>query len=154
MHQRWIARMTCVLALAVIAAVMSWGLCRLRNWAKWLFTFAVALPTPLLLWSWIIASRLGKNAPPADLDPSGMVYMVLISILIASPVLYLMWSPRGAMVFSPERSESIARMRPNHLGCAGILGGLGISVVLFISFTLLAFSVLAVLVSAGIIRSI
>ena len=49
MYRRWAARMICVISIAVLAFVTSWGLFRLRNWGRWALTIVTTLPLPVLI---------------------------------------------------------------------------------------------------------
>ena len=84
----------------------------------------------------------------------GLTIVSVISALPYTLLLFLMWSPKGRMVFSPEYRETIRQTPHLRSGCSGIFPALvAVSAELFSYFVLLM-SVLSILAMMGLIRSI
>jgi hypothetical protein len=150
-HQRWIARMTSVISLAVIAAVTSWGLFRLRNWGRWALTIVTVLPVLASFCSWQWLTRTGKPYDPDDF--MRLVVLSVMSILASLPSLFLLWSPKGRMVFSAGYRETVRQtpaLRPGFLGFVPALLTVPAG---FASYSLLMVTVFMILVMLGLIRS-
>jgi hypothetical protein len=154
MHRRWIARMTSVLALAVIAAVTSWGVFRLKNWGRWGLTAVTMLPVPPLIWGWLFLHRIAGRGFPETLEPKGLVALSVMSALSCPPLLFLLWSPKGKTVFSPEYRELIRQTPDLRPGCWGALPALVTALAGFISYFVLLLTGLMILTVLEVIRSV
>jgi hypothetical protein len=154
MHRRWVARMACVLTLAAIAAVASWGLSYQRNWARWALALVAALPVPVLFWGWILLATAGKSENPAPLNPMGLASLTALWAVSSPGFLYLLWSRGSAAVFSEKNSDLIASLRSARAGFPGTLLGLGASLAILAAFFVLLFTLLLLIVGLGIIVSI
>ena len=82
MYRRWVARMSCVISIAVIAFVTSWGLFRLRNWGRWALTIVTTLPLPVLVCVWLLLNRTANPEVEESIDPVGLT---IVSVLSALP---------------------------------------------------------------------
>jgi hypothetical protein len=154
MYRRWIARMLCVISIAILAFVTSWGLFRLRNWGRWALTIVTTLPLPVLICAWLLLNRTANPEVQESIDRVGLTIVSVISTLPCTLLLFLMWSPKGSMVFSPEYREIIRQTPHLRSGCSGIFPALlAVSAELFSYFVLLK-SVLSILAMMGLIRSI
>ncbi len=153
-HQRWIVRMTSVISLAIIAAGTSWGLFRLQNWGRWALTIVTTLPLPDLVCVWLLLSRTANPELQESLDPAGLTIMSVISALPYTLLLFLMWSPKGSMVFSPEYRETVRRTPHLRSGCSGIFPALFSVPAGLVSYFVLLMSVLSILLRLGVIRSL
>jgi hypothetical protein len=154
MHRRWVARMICVNSIAVLAFVTSLGLFRLRNWGRWALTIVIALPLPVLVCVWLLLNRTASPEVQESIDSVGLTIASVISALPYSFLLFLMWSPKGSIVFSAEYRESIRQTPHLRSGCSGVFPALvALSAELFSYFVLLM-SVLSILAMLGLIRSI
>jgi hypothetical protein len=153
MHRRWIARMTSVISLAVIAAFTSWGLFRLRNWGRLALTIVTTLPVPAPLCGWLLLNRTANPGLEERPALKGLILLSAISALSSLPSLFLMWSPKGQMVFSPEYRETIRQTPDLRPGCSGLLPTLVAAPAGFVSYSLLMVTVLTILVMLGLIRS-
>jgi hypothetical protein len=155
MYRRWVARMTCVISIAILAFVTSWGLFRRRNWGRWALTIVSTLPVPALVCGWILLNRSQNPAVQEILNlVSGLTTLSVMSAISCPLLLFLMWSPKGAMVFSPEYSETIRRTPGARGGCSGIFPALAALYAEAASYLVLLLTVLSVLVMLGVIRSI
>ena len=105
--RRWVARMTCVISTAVIAFVTSWGLFRLRNWGRWALTIVTTLPLPVLVCAWLLLNRTANPEIEESIDPVGLSIVCVLSAFPSTFLLFLMWSPKGRTVFSPEYRETV-----------------------------------------------
>ena len=142
MHRRWVARMICVISMAVLAFVTSWGLFRLRNWGRWALTIVTTLPFPALVCGWLLLNLTALKA-------------LFVMSALSSPILiFLMWSPRGKMVFSPEYAETIRRTPGSRPECLGILPALAAVSAELSSYFMLLLTVLTILAMMGLIHSI
>ncbi len=153
-YHRWIARMTCVLAIAVIALVTSWGLFRLRNWGRWALTMVTALPLPVLVCAWLLLNRTANPEVQDSVDSVGLTMVSVISALPYTLLLFLMWSPKGNMVFSPEYRETIRQTPHLRSGCSGTFPALLAVFAELFSYFVLLMSVMSILAMLGLIRSI
>lgn len=153
MYRRWIARMTSVISLAVVAAVTSWGLFRLRNWARWALTVVTTLPIPALLCGWLLSPRIAKPAIQESPDPLGLIFMAVVAALASLPSLFLMWSPKGRMVFSPGYPELIRQTSDLRPGCSGILPTLVAVPAVLVSYLMLLVTALTILVMMRLLNS-
>jgi hypothetical protein len=151
MHRRWVARMTSVISLALIAAVTSWGLFRLRNWGRWALTILTTLPVPALLCGWLLLPRAPKPGLEQSPDLGGLLLLWVMSTLSSVPSLFLMWSPKGRMVFSSGYRETIRQMPDLRPGCSGFLPTLLAVPAGFLSYSLLMVTVLMSMVMLGLI---
>ena len=150
MHRRWVARMICVISIAALAFVTSWGLFRLRNWGRWALTIVTTLPVPALACGWLLLNR----AQTPGLNSAGLTTLSGMSALSCPLLLFLMWSPRGEMVFSREYSETIRRTPGSRAGCSGIFIAVAALSAELGSYLVLMMTVLSILVILGLIRSI
>jgi hypothetical protein len=154
MYRRWVARMICVILIAVLAFVTSWGLFRLRNWGRWALTIATTLPVPALVCGWLLQILSANPGVQENLNPAALATLSVMSALSCPLLLFLMWSPRGEMVFSPIYSETIRRTPGSRGGCWGILPALAASIAELASYLVLLLTVLSILVMLGLITSI
>jgi len=154
MYRRWVARMIGVISIAILAFVTSWGLFRLRNWGRWALTIVTTLPVPALVCGWLLLSDAGSSELQENLNPAGLTTLTLMSALSCPLLLFLMWSPRGNMVFSAEYSETIRRTPASRPGCSGIVPALAAALAELISYIVLLFTALSTLTMVGLIRSI
>ena len=154
MYRRWVARMISVISIAVLAFVTSWGLFRLRNWGRWALTIVTTLPVPALVCGWLLLNRTPSPGVQESLNPAGLITLSVMSALSGPLLLFLMWSPRGEMVFSPEYSETIRRTPGSRSGYSGILPALAALSAELASYMVLSLTVLLILVTLGLIRSI
>jgi hypothetical protein len=152
--RRWVARMICVISIAILAFVTNWGLFRLRNWGRWALTIVTTLPLPVLICAWLLLNRTANPEIQESIDPVGLTIVSMISALPYTLLLFLMWSPKGRIVFSPEYRETIRQTPHARSGCSGVfVAVVAVSAALFSYFVLLM-SVLAILAMIGLIRSI
>ena len=154
MHQRWIVRMTSVISLAFIAAVTSWGLFRLRNWGRWALTIVTTLPLPALICVWLLLKRTATPEVQESIDAMGLTILSVVSALPYTVLLFLLWSPKGKMVFSPGYHETIRQTPHLRSGCSGIFPALVAVPAGLFSYFVLLMSVLSILAMLGMIRSI
>ncbi len=154
MHQRWIVRMTSVISLAVIAAVFSWGLFRLRNWGRWALTIVTTLPVPVLVYGWLLLYRSENLGLQENPNPGRLISLSVLSALSCPPLLFLMWSPKGRMVFSAGYLESTRQTPRLRLGCLGTLPAVAAAAAGFVSYLLLLMAILTILAMLRLIRSI
>jgi hypothetical protein len=153
-YRRWVARMSCVILIAVIAFVTSWGLFRLRNWGRWALTIVTTLPLPVLVCAWLLLNRTASPEVQESMDLAGLITVSVISALPYTLLLFLMWSPKGSVVFSLEYQKTIRQTPHLRSGCSGIFPALlAVSAEVFSYFVLLM-SVLSILAMMGLIRSI
>ncbi len=71
MQRRWVARMSSVLCLALVAAWACWGLYLLRVWARWLLTCVAVMPIPFLAGGWVLVVGGFEPGVPGGIDPTG-----------------------------------------------------------------------------------
>jgi hypothetical protein len=154
MHQRWIFRMTTVISTAVIACITSFGLYKLQNWGRWAFTMVTALPASLLACGWLLLNRAAYRGLEESADPDGLIIASVVSALFSLPSLFLMWSPKGRMVFSPGYREAIRQTPDLRPGCWGILPALIVVPAALVSYFVLTMTVLLIVLMLGLIRSI
>ena len=80
--------------------------------------------------------------------------MSVVSALPYTLLLFLMWSPKGRMVFSHEYRETIRQTPHLRSGCSGIFPALVAVVAELFSYFVLVMSVMSILAMMGLIRSI
>ena len=95
-----------------------------------------------------------KPRAQENLETADLTVLSVMSALSCPLLLFLMWSPRGKMVFSPEYSETIRRTPGLRPGCSGIFPALAAVFAELISYFVLLLTVLSILVMLGLIRSI
>ena len=154
MYRRWVARMFCVISIAVLAFVTSWGLYRLRNWGRWALTMVTALPVPALVCGWVLLNRTTNPAVQEMVYLPGLTGLSVMSALSCPLLLFVMWSPRGDMVFSHDYSEIIRRTPGSLSGCSEILPAVAVLTAEITSYFVLLLTMLSILVILGLIRSI
>jgi hypothetical protein len=154
MYRRWIARMISVISIAVLAFVTNWGLFRLRNWGRWALTIELMLPIPAFVCGWLLRSVTSDPGLQGMVNPAGLTTVSVMSALSCPLLLFLMWSPRGEIVFSPEYSEIIRRTPGSRPGCSGIVPALAVLSAELASYFVLLLIMLSVLLILGVIRSI
>jgi hypothetical protein len=154
MYRRWVARMICVISIAVLALVTSWGLFRLRNWARWALTIVATLPVAALVCGWLLLILTQNPAVQATLNYAGLTALSVMSTLSFPFLLFLMWSPRGEMVFAPEYSETIRGTPGSRAGCLVILPVLAAVSAELASYFVLLLTVLSILVILDLICSV
>jgi hypothetical protein len=154
MYRRWVARMVCVGLIAVLAFATSWGLFRLRNWGRWALTVVTTLPVPALVCGWHLRILAANPGVQEKLNPAALTTLSALSALSCPLLLFLMWSPRGEMVFSAEYSETIRRTPRSRPGCSGIMPALAALTAELASYLVLLLTVLSILAMLGLITSI
>jgi hypothetical protein len=154
MYWRWVARLISVISIAVLALVTSWGLFRLRNWGRWALTIVTTLPVPALVCGWLLRSATQNPGLQGMINPAGLTTVSVMAALSWPLLLFLMWSPKGEMVFSPEYSEIIRRTPGSRPGCSGIVPALAVLSAELASYFVLLLIMLSVLLILGVIRSI
>jgi hypothetical protein len=154
MYRRWIARIVSVISIAVLAFVTSWGLFRLRNWGRWALTIVTTLPIPALVCGWLLRSFTSDPGLQGMVNTAGLITVSVISAISCPLLLFLMWSPRGEMVFSHDYSEIIRRTPGSRPGCSGILPALTVLSAELASYFVLLLVMLSILVLLGLVRSI
>jgi hypothetical protein len=151
MYRRWIARMATVNSLAFVATVTSWGLFRLRNWGRWALTLVSVVPLPIVICSWLIGTR---SADPTVQDYSvSSIALTIVSALSCTPQLFLLWAPKGDMVFSPGYRKIIEQTPELRGGCLGFLQALLFIITSLVSYIVLMVAMLNTLMILGLIRS-
>jgi hypothetical protein len=153
-YRRWVARMICVISIAILAFVTSWGLFWLRNWGRWALTMVTTVPLPVLVCAWLLLNRTANPEVQESIDPVGLTILCVVSALPYTFLLFLMWSPKGSMVFSPEYRETIRQTPHLRSGCSGIFPALVTVSAALYSYYVLMMSVLSILAMMGLIRSI
>jgi hypothetical protein len=153
-YRRWVARMTCVISTAVIAFVTSWGLFRLQKWGRWALTIVTTLPLPVLVCAWLLLGRVANPEIEESIDPVGLSIVCVLSAFPSSFLLYLMWSPKGRTVFSPEYRETVRQTPYLRSGCSGIFSASVVVSAELFSYFVLHMSALSILALTGLIRSI
>ncbi len=153
-YRRWVARMTCVISTAVIAFVTSWGLFRLRNWGRWALTIVTTSPLQVLVCGWLLLNRTASPEIEESIDPVGLSIVCVLSAFPSTFLLFLMWSPKGRMVFSSEHRETVRQTPHLRSGCSGIFPALVAVTAELFSYFVLLMSVLSILPLTGLIRSI
>jgi hypothetical protein len=154
MFRRWVARMICIITIAVLAFVTNWGLFRLRNWGRWALTILTMLPVPALVGGWLLLNINANLGVQESLGTGSLTALSAMSALSCPLLLVLMWSPRGVMVFSPEYSEIIRRTPGSRGGYSGMLAALVVLSAELISQIVLLVVVLSILAMLELIRSI
>jgi hypothetical protein len=153
MNRRWVARMATVNSLALIATVTNWGLFQLRSWGRWVATIVSVIPVPILVCTWLIGDRTGDPTVRESLDSFGLIALAMVSAISCIPQFFLLWSPKGRMVFSPAYRR-IVLLTPNQReGCLGLLQALLIFAASCTSYFVLMMATLNTLVILGLIRS-
>jgi hypothetical protein len=152
--RRWAFRMIVLLALAVLAAVTSWGLYRLKNWARCALTIVTILPIPVHLASWLLLYMTANRTAQENIDPEGLIALSIMSAYSCPTVLFLMWSPKGRTVFFRGYLEVIRQTPDLKPGCSGVMPTIITVPAGFFSYWGLLIAVLIILVMAGLIRSI
>lgn len=152
MYRHGIVPNTIVILLAIVAAVTSWGLYRQKDWGRWALTIVTTLSVAVLLCSWLLlilndTARRGESHDRAELTS-----LSVMSALSSTLLLFLMWSPKGKMVFSPEYRETIRQTPHLRPGCWGILPALLIVPGAFVNYFVLLLAVLSILAKLGLIR--
>jgi hypothetical protein len=153
-YRRWVARMICIISIAVLAFVTSCGLFRLRNWGRWALTIVTTLPVPAIVCAWLLLNRTANPVDQENLETADLTVLFVMSAVSCPLLLFLLWSPRGEMVFSPEYSETIRRTPGSRPGCSGIFPALAAVSAELISYVVFLMTVLSILVMLGLIRSI
>jgi hypothetical protein len=146
--------MTVLLALAVIAAVTSWGLYRLKDWARWALTIVTTLPILVHLASWLLLYSTSNRTVQENVGPEGLIALSVMSAFSCPRLQFLMWSPKGRTVFSRGYLELIRRTPDLRPGCSGILPTVVTVPAGFFSYWVLLMAVLMILVMSGLMRSI
>jgi hypothetical protein len=154
MYRRRIVRIISVISIAVLAFVTSWGLFRLRNWGRWALTIVTTLPVPALVCGWLLRSFTLDPGIQGMVNPACLTTVSVMSALSCPLLLFLMWSPRGEMVFSHDYSEIIPRTPGSCPGYSGILPALAALSAELASYFVLLLIMLSILVILGLIRSI
>jgi hypothetical protein len=153
MYLRWIVRMTIVISLAVIAAVISWGLFRLRNWGRWLLTVVATVPVPVLLGGWLLLNRIENPELRESLESSGLIALSVMAALSCPLLLFLTWSSKSKYVFLPGYRDTIRQTSHLRPGYRGILAAMLIVPAMFASYFALLMTLLSILALLDFIRS-
>ena len=155
MYRRWVARMICVNSIAILAFVTSWGCSWLRNWGAVGSDYRDnALPVPALVCGWLLRNLTQNPGVQGMVNPAGLTTLSVMSAFSCPFLLYLMWSSKGEMVFSPEYLEIIRRTPGSRAGCSGILPALAFVSAELTSYIVLLVIVLSILAMLELIRSI
>jgi hypothetical protein len=154
MYRRWVARVICDILIAVLAFVTSWGLFRRRNWGRWALTIVMTVPVPALLCGWLLRNRTANPGLLESLDLSGLTALSVMSALSCPLLLFLLWSPKGSVVFSPAFSGTIRRNAGIRPGFSGMILALTAVTAGLASYFVLFVTVLAILTMLGLIRSV
>ncbi|WP_145272671.1 hypothetical protein [Tautonia plasticadhaerens] len=153
MRRRWVARMSSVLSLALVAAWASWGLFLLRRWARWLLTCVAALPIPLVAGGWVLLVGGFDPVLRGRIEAGGLVALSATSVVSCDLLYALLWSPRARTVFLPKSAgKSVVKDR-ERVGCSAIAGASGVALAVLLWFYVLLMTVLSTLVVLGMIRS-
>jgi hypothetical protein len=112
------------ISLAVIAIVTSWGLYRLRNWGRWALTIVTMLPVPVLVCGGLVLHGTKNSGLQDRFGYVDIGCWSLTSAGYSLPLLFLLWSPKGRMVFSPGYRETIRQTPDQRPGWSGILPAL------------------------------
>jgi hypothetical protein len=143
-YREWVARMTGVQLACLLAAVTSWGLIRLRRWARLALTVVTVSPFPVLL---LIALLFRPSFPRVretfDLQRLGIAFAVSCAFYL--PILSLLWSPGGRRIFSAGHVPARGRM-----GCLAILAAPGFVFAEGVAYTMLVLSVVTALDGLGV----
>jgi hypothetical protein len=153
-YRRWVARMSGVISIAVLAFVTNLGLFRLRNWGRWALTLAATLPVPALVCVWLLLNSNANPEAQESLNTADLTVLFVMSALSCPPLLFLMWSPKGEMVFSPQYSQTIRQTPGLRSGCSGTFAALAAVSAEAIAYLVLLLTVLSILLMLGLIRSI
>jgi hypothetical protein len=153
MYRSWILSRTILISLAVVGAITSWGLLRLRNWGRWALTIVTTLPVPVLLGGWLLLNRTENPGLRESLESSGLIALSVMSALSCPLLLFLTWSPKSKFVFSPGYRDMIRQASDLRPGYSGILAAVLIVPAMFASYLVLFMTLLSILALLDFIRS-
>lgn len=108
------------------------GLRGLHSWARW--TDAVLIVLLLLINLVGVVIQAGRE----EVDFTGLVFTFLLSAIIPGFILYLLVSPKAAVVFSPEYKAIIARTPHVKMKTSWVVKGCLIVLVAFLLFLVVA----------------
>jgi hypothetical protein len=154
MYRRWVVRMTGVIALALVAAVTSWGMSRQRSWGRRALTVVTTLPIPVLLCGWLLLNHTDNPGLRRSLDPAGLTALSVLSVISCPLLLFLVRPITGRTGLPPgcrDKSRETPSARP---GCGGIASALAIVLAALASYFVLLLTFLSILAVLGVIRSI
>jgi hypothetical protein len=154
LYRRWLARMTGVISIAVVAAVVSFGLYWLRSWGRWWLTIVALLHASLLLIAWLLLGIVSRPEIQEYVDPTGLFVMSVVSALSSLPLLLLVWSRKGRTVFAPGYLETIRRTSDLRPGCSGSVLALCVVPTVLVWHVTLLMTVLLIVLMLGFISSI
>jgi hypothetical protein len=154
LYRRWIARMTSVISIAVVAAVVSFGLYWLRNWGRWWVTIVAVLHASLLMIVWLLRAIASQPEIQENVDPTGLFVISVASALSSLPMLLLVWTRKGRTVFSPPYRETIRRTPDLRPGCSGGLLAVFVVPTVLVWYFSLLMTVLLTLLMLGFYGSI
>jgi hypothetical protein len=117
-------------------------------------TIVTTLPVPALLCGWLLLNRTAIPGLQESLDLTGLTTLTVMSALSCPLLLFLMWSPRGKTIFSPDYSETIRRTPDLRAGWSGFLPALAAVFAGLASYFVLFLTVLSILAMLGLIRSV
>ena len=107
------------------------------------------------LCGWLLLNRTTSPGLQENLNSAGLTALSVMSAISCPLLLFLMWSPRGEMVFSPEYLEIVRRTTGSRPGCLGILPALAVvQLAELASYMVVMMTVLSILAMLEMIRSI
>ena len=124
-----------------------------KELGRWALTIVTTLPIPALFCGWLLLPRTANPAVEESPDLVGLIAMSVVSALSSLPSLFLVWSPKGRMVFSPGYRQTIRQTPELRPGCSGFLPTLVAVPAVLVSYLMLLVTVLTILVMLGLIRS-
>jgi hypothetical protein len=129
-----IAVLVYYLAVTALNLAMGIGLTRLKPWARWT---EVVLTSLSLVYFIVVGVWLGSTAA-APAGSAGFLAVILaVMMIIPGYILYLLLSPKGAVVFSPEYREIIERTPHIKYKTSWLVKGCLILFILLIVFAVL-----------------
>jgi hypothetical protein len=146
-YREWITRMTAVGLVCMLAAVTSWGLIRLRSWARWTLTVVTVSPFPATFLCFLLFSSSFPNFRKV-VDPGEVAIGFAVTCLFYLPILYFLWSPGGRRLFSPGYVSGRGRS-----GCLPILAAMVFVFAEGVAYTMLVVSSVNLLDAFGLFAS-
>ena len=153
--RRWVARMSVDLTLAVVGVVMSWGLSRLRPWARWgLLGLGIVPPAAL-------ASGIGTLIWSSDPDHRelgrGLIHPCVGAFVYPASIVMLRaaFGRRGRSILNSGYAPILARTPKQHPDLAGAIpAGIGLACAIDLGYWTVLFLILSLLVVLGVIRTV
>jgi hypothetical protein len=152
-YRLYIARATSALSVISLAVVTNWGLLRLRRWARWVFSCASILPTQLLILVYLSPRLAGIPERKGSMTASDLIIAVAALGLFCVPILYVLWSRAGMVVFSDDYLDTSRQVNEKRYGCLPIMGAVAFGFAQGVAYTGLALTVMAILESVGLLPS-